>query len=270
VLNYRDKQLKKKDKLILKSFADVRSATSYSIDELQGLLLQISFAIMMIFMIAYFMFRTETKLEQEEQLLEVQRQKLELAVDAVNIEYAARYGFNVFYPEAKEQNVASDDGVMASFASAPAKRLIVNGELTSDPIYKAAFLSSSANANTDFSDVLALREAWLSRVSEVAEISLDQISKENIAWLDESANQNIDSYRKRIRAVQLSCAALLQRYWMQKPQTISDPKVAAILEKYSNANESERMLLLTELSEALSAYSFNVLKKFAGGVEMLK
>jgi hypothetical protein len=57
---------------------------------------------------------------------------------------------------------------------------------------------------------------------------------------------------------------------MQKPQTISDPKVAAILEKYSNANESERMLLLTELSEALSAYSFNVLKNFAGGVEMLK
>jgi hypothetical protein len=30
------------------------------------------------------------------------------------------------------------------------------------------------------------------------------------------------------------------------------------------------MLLLTELSEALSAYSFNVLKNFAGGVEMLK
>ena len=44
----------------------------------------------------------------------------------------------------------------------------------------------------------------------------------------------------------------------------------AILEKYSNANESERMLLLTELSEALSAYSFNVLKNFQWRVKLQK
>lgn len=262
--------MKKKDKLILKNFADVRSASSFSIDELQGLLLQISFAIMMVFMIAYFMFRTETRMEQEEQLLEVQRQKLELAIDAVNIEYGVRYGLNVFYPESKEQNIAGADGAITSAALGPAQRLIVNGTLTSDPIYKAAFLSSAANANTDFSDVLGLRGVWLSRVMEVADISADQLSKENSIWLDEAANQNIDAYRKRVRAVQLSCASLLQRYWMQKPQTISDPKVASILEKYSNANETERMLLLTELSEALSAYSFSVLKDFADGVEMLK
>ena len=256
--------MKKKDKLILKNFADVRSASSFSIDELQGLLLQISFAIMMIFMIAYFMFRTETRMEQEEQLLEVQRQKLELAVDAVNIEYGARYGLNIFYPEAVE------DSSVDKAAVAPAKKLIVNGALTSDPIYQAAFLSSAANAGQDYADVLALREAWLARVMEIADISTVQLSKENTAWLDEAANLNIDNYKQRVRAVQVSCASLLQRYWMQKPQTISDPKVSAILEKYSQANETERMLLLTELSDALSAYSFSVLKGFAGGVEMLK
>ena len=235
--------MKKKDKLILKNFADVRSASSFSIDELQGLLLQISFAIMMIFMIAYFMFRTETRMEQEEQLLEVQRQKLELAVDASSVDKAA---------------------------GAPAKKLIVNGALTSDPIYQAAFLSSAANAGQDYADVLALREAWLTRVMEIADIPTAQLSKENTAWLDEAANLNIDNYKQRVRAVQVSCASLLQRYWMQKPQSISDPKVSAILEKYSQANETERMLLLTELSDALSAYSFSVLKGFAGGVERLK
>lgn len=263
--------MKKKDKLILKSFADVRSASSFSIDELQGLLLQISFAIMMIFMIAYFMFRTETRMEQEEQLLEVQRQKLELAVDAVNIEYGVRYGLNVFYPEQEVEAETLDGGAISvAEGLAPAKKLIINGALTTDPIQQAAFLSSAANAGNDYSDVLALRETWIARVMEVAELSTEQLSKENTAWLDESANQNIDSYRKRVRAVQLSCASLLQRHWMHKPQTISDPKVASILEKYSKANETERMLLLTELSDALSAYSFSVLKDFAGGVEMLK
>lgn len=262
--------MKKKDKLILKSFADVRSASSFSIDELQGLLLQISFAIMMIFMIAYFMFRTETRLEQEEQVLEVQRQKLELAVDAVNIEYGVRYGLNVFYPDAMVDVSVSNSTELTAEGLAPAKKLIIDGELTTDPIQQAAFLSSAANANEDFSNVLELREEWLARVIEVAGITEEQLSKENSIWLDETANQNIDAYRNRIRAVQLSCASLLQRYWMLNPESISDPKVAAILEKYSNANEAERMLLLTELSDALSAYSFSVLQGFAGGVEMLK
>lgn len=262
--------MKKKDKLILKSFADVRSASSFSIDELQGLLLQISFAIMMIFMIAYFMFRTETRLEQEEQVLEVQRQKLELAVDAVNIEYGVRYGLNVFYPDAMVDVSVSNSTELTAEGLAPAKKLIIDGELTTDPIQQAAFLSSAANANEDFSNVLELREEWLARVIEVAGITEEQLSKENSIWLDEAANQNIDAYRNRIRAVQLSCASLLQRYWMLNPESISDPKVAAILEKYSNANEAERMLLLTELSDALSAYSFSVLQGFAGGVEMLK
>ncbi len=262
--------MKKKDRLILKSFADVRSASSFSIDELQGLLLQISFAIMMIFMIAYFMFRTETRMEQEEQLLEVQRQKLELAVDAVNIEYGVRYGLNVFYPDSLDIAASSEDGAIKTESLVPARKLIVNGALTVDPIQQAAFISSAANASADYADVLALREAWIARVLEIADIPSEQISKENTAWLDEAANQNIDTYRKRVRAVQLSCASLLQRYWMLKPQSITDPKVASILDKYTNAGETERMLLLTELSDALSAYSLSVLKGFAGGVEMLK
>ena len=262
--------MKKKDKQILKSFADVRSASSFSIDELQGLLLQISFAIMMIFMIAYFMFRSETKIEQEEQLLEVQRQKLELAVDAVNIEYGVRYGLNVFYPDSLTAEPANEDGAIKSESLAPAKKIIVDGKLTTDPIHQAAFISSAANAGGDFANVLALRETWLARVLEIADIPSEQISKENTAWLDEAANQNIDTYRKRVIAVQLSCASLLQRYWMLKPQSITDPKVASILDKYTNAGETERMLLLTELSDALSAYSLSVLKGFAGGVEMLK
>ena len=96
------------------------------------------------------------------------------------------------------------------------------------------------------------------------------ILKETLIVNIQNTDLNIDNYKQRVRAIQVSCASLLQRYWMQKPQSISDPKVSAILEKYSQANETERMLLLTELSDALSAYSFSVLKGFAGGVEMLK
>ena len=55
---------------------EIMTSPAFSVDELQGLMLQISFAIMMVFMIAYFMFRTQSTREQDERVLELQKQKL--------------------------------------------------------------------------------------------------------------------------------------------------------------------------------------------------
>ena len=64
---------------------------SVGVDDLQGLLLQVSLAIMMIFMIAFFMFRMKSEKEQQEQVMELTRQKLSLACDRVEGEYRTRY-----------------------------------------------------------------------------------------------------------------------------------------------------------------------------------
>ena len=61
------------------------------VDDLQGLLLQVSLAIMMIFMMAFFMFRMKSEKEQQEQVMALTRQKLSLACDRVEGEYRARY-----------------------------------------------------------------------------------------------------------------------------------------------------------------------------------
>lgn len=45
-------------------------------DDLQGLLLQVVFALLMVFMIAYFIFVDASKKKQAEQVMELNRQKL--------------------------------------------------------------------------------------------------------------------------------------------------------------------------------------------------
>ena len=75
--------------------ADRAGREAMDVDELQGLLLQISFAIMIVFMMAYFLFRADTRKRQEEQVLETERQKLVIAAEAVEGEMRARYGLDV-------------------------------------------------------------------------------------------------------------------------------------------------------------------------------
>ena len=65
-----------------------------STDDLQGLLLQVVFALLMVFMIAYFIFVTETKKEREEQVLDLNRQKLVLALEQTAEDHRVKYGLN--------------------------------------------------------------------------------------------------------------------------------------------------------------------------------
>ncbi|MBO7722112.1 MAG: hypothetical protein J6T01_06880, partial [Kiritimatiellae bacterium] len=70
---------------------DQRRATT---DDLQGLLLQVVFALLMIFMIAYFIFVADEKKERAEEVMAVNRQKLTLAIEKVSEDHRVRYGLN--------------------------------------------------------------------------------------------------------------------------------------------------------------------------------
>ena len=102
-----------------------RRAGAMGVDDLQGLLLQISFAIMIVFMMAYFLFRADARKRQEEQLLEIERQKLVIAVEATDAEMRERYGLNII------EELARPDAVPV-FTS--------GDSLTEDLDVRAAFL----------------------------------------------------------------------------------------------------------------------------------
>lgn len=235
---------------------DGASSSRFSIDDVQGLLLQVSFAIMMVFMMAYFLFRTESQRKQEEQLLEIQRQRLVIAVDAVRAEYRGRYGLDVLLPQ----------GTGSAFDPAT---LVRCGEFVDNPALRTSFTGLAKNAAADFANPLGLRRDWLTRVERVAGLDSAGIERPNAEWLSSQADQEIAAYESDIRRIEFACATELQRHWRRNPSSIEDPAVADILTRFNQADEAGRLLLITDLSNALKSHSFAVLSKWTGA-DMLK
>ena len=108
-------------------------ASRFGTDDLQGLLLQVSFAVMMVFMLAYFLFRADASREREEQLLELERQKLVVAADAVRAARRARYGLSVLLPDGAGEG---EDGP-APFDPAPGAILGLDAAYRDRPLLGA-------------------------------------------------------------------------------------------------------------------------------------
>jgi hypothetical protein len=228
------------------------------VDELQGLLLQIAFAIMIVFMMAYFLFRADTRKRQEEQVLETERQKLVIAAEAVEGEMRARYGLDVL------------EGRAAGIGAPAAQGRLVEGDaLTSDPIAAAAFLKAARSGGADFAAPLELRRRWIGRVCEAAQLDQSSLSREGAEWLSVETDAAIARCEDGIRGAEYRAASELQGHWLAKPETISDPLVADILAKLDAAQGETRLLLVTELSAALRRLALSRLSEIAGA-EMLR
>lgn len=229
---------------------------TFTVDDLQGLLLQVSFAIMMVFMMAYFLFRTQSQRKQEAQLLEIERQKLVIAVDAVRSEYRGRYGLDVLLPGTPQGN-----GNAVVFDPTT---LVHDGALVDNAALRGAFLGLARNAASDFANPIGLRREWLARVADRAGLAPSALSRANADWLDQAADREIAGYEDDIRRVEFACASELQRHWRRTPSAIGDPAVADILDRFNRADEAGRLLLIIDLSDALKRHSFAVLSQWAG------
>ena len=183
--------------------ADVsRRATT---DDLQGLLLQVVFALLMIFMIAYFIFVAATKKEREEQVLDLNRQKLVLALEKTAEDRRVKYGLNALMTQ-------GTDGSRTFDADAHVR----GGRLALAPAAKVAFSSGSAAASKDYADTAALAAAW--RAETLAS-----------AGLGEEEAERMETMRLDARGVQRALAARLQRGIISRPDSLGDAPDAGAL-----------------------------------------
>ena len=106
-------------------------------DDLQGLLLQVVFALLMVFMIAYFIFVETSKKERTEQVMELNRQKLVLALDKVAEDHRVKYGLNALMTQGTDGRRTFD-----------ADEHVKGGRIDLAPAAKSAFSSGSAAAST--------------------------------------------------------------------------------------------------------------------------
>ena len=240
------------DKDALVELAGEEPSGQSSVDDLQGLLLQVSLAIMMIFMIAFFMFRMKTAREQEEQVMELNRQKLSLACERVAVEFRERYALNVLVP------IAADG--RPEFA---ASSVVVNGELTSDPTIREAFRRGAKLASEDYAYPEKLAGRWREKVLALAQIPQERLENGDSAWLEALLGRSIGELRLSVYNVQRSCAARLQRDWLAEPGKIGDAELAALAGKLRGAGAEERLRLASEISGALKSRSLMRLSELA-------
>lgn len=228
-----------------------RESTSVGVDELQGLLLQITLAIMAVFIIAFFIFRVKSEAQRKEEVLKLNRQKLVLAVDQVEAGYRARYGLSVLLPK---------EGLEAFDASG-----IIRGTgLVDAPAVRNAFANGAKAARADYADPAALGGQWRSKSLAAAGLTEDQLGEEDLVWFRDRLATGVNGVRGDVQGMQRACAAQLQCAWLAKPSDCGDAELAALIAKLKGADDETRLMLATEISTALKTRSLARLSELAG------
>lgn len=184
-------------------------------DDLQGLLLQVVFALLMIFMIAYFIFVDQQKKERVEEVMALNRQKLTLALEKVAEDHRVRYGLNALMTQGTDgrRTFEPDEHVKG-------------GRIVLAPAAKAAFAQGSAAARADYGDEAKLAAGWRREVFAEAKLEETALSAPEVEWLEKALATEVENVRLDARGVQRSLAARLQKQWIDNPDTFKDVKDA--------------------------------------------
>lgn len=201
--------MKESDRIALSRIAGSAASPRAGTDELQGLLLQIVFALLMVFMIAYFMFVGKTEKEREEQVMELNRQKLTLALEKVVDERRIRYGLNALMTQGV-------DGKRTFDASGHVR----DGRLSLAPAVKKAFSAGSRAAAADFQNKKALSSSWADEALLIAGVDRDRLTGSELEWFTGEVSAAVESLRLDVRGVQRALAARLQKQWVENPKSL--------------------------------------------------
>lgn len=180
-------------------------------DDLQSLLLQVVFALLMVFVIAYFLFVDRQKKEREEAVMDLNRQKLTLALEKTAEDHRIRYGLNALMTQGTDgkRTFEPDEHVK-------------DGKLVLAPAAKSAFASGSAAAIADYGDPAALTAAWRDATLKQSGLNVEKLSPSEKEWLDGQVVQQVENVRLDARGVQRALAARLQKQWIEHPEELGE------------------------------------------------
>jgi len=239
-----------------------RGDADADMDELNSVFLQVALALMLIFMLAFFLFVSKVhgeidRIDQMKQRIE-QAEQAELlsALEKVAEGYRIRYGLKEFLtvdPVSGEEHY--------DFAG-----VIRDGKLSRSGPAQDSFVPGAAAAKQDFSDPAALDGAWIAQVT--------QLSPESAAKHPAQLAQLVKDYRLRLRRevaeVQALAAAAVQEYFLRHPERVSDPEVRALLKQLeADPDAPDRELRLRRLAALLRRSAYAHLTALCG-VSMLE
>ena len=253
-------QLSSHAKRQLTQLLGLRDNRDTDIDEMLGMLLQLSLALMMIFMISFCLFQLNTTAEfnavkqlQEQQLLNEQRQKLILAGEKTEDFFLTRYGLKTV-AVIGEDNVQNYNGAL----------VIENGKLCNNTVLRHAFVNGAKNLAADYADTAALTDNWRNRILAQAGYTDAELDSSNLEWLAAQLPQRIEAVKANAKIVQTQAAAAVQSFLAEHPEQASSDRIRSLLDQYLAANAEQRQVIQAELGGVLRLYAFEYLKQQIG------
>lgn len=241
---------------------NARSEDEADADELSSVLLQISLAVMLIFMIAFFLFIGKVggeidRLEELEiRISEAEREKILHAIDQVAERYRIQYGLKEFL---RIDPVSGDK--IYEFAG-----VIDEGALAGGGYAVRAFRAGSMAARRDYASPLFLENQWVNLVNELA----GDAARNDPAFVTLTVRDRIAQLKREVIEIQTLAAADVQEYLAQRPELVRDPEIRALLVRINTEPDSpDRNARLTELNTRLRRYVYDLLGA-QSGVPMLE
>ena len=192
-----------------------RRERAASTDDLQNLLLQVVLALLMVFMIAYFIFVENQKKARAEEVMALNRQKLTLALDKVAEARRVRYGLNALMTQGVDGRRTFEPDVH-----------VRGGRIALSPAAEAAFAQGAKAAYADYADRKSLAAEWARTVVEEAELTKVTLDQETREWFYKAVETEVENVRLDARGVQRALAARLQKQWIDHPETLGEVKDA--------------------------------------------
>lgn len=188
-----------------------KSSSAATTDDLQGLLLQVVFALLMIFMIAYFIFVDQQKKVRAEEVMALNRQKLTLALEKVAEAKRVKYGINALLVQGVDGKRVFDPDT-----------IVTGSTISLTPAAKQAFAQGGRAAFVDYADRGATTAEWRNEVFSEAAVEPSELNEDEVAWFDSALETEVENVRLDVRGVQRALAARLQRAWIDDPMAFAD------------------------------------------------
>ncbi len=228
------------------------------IDELNAVLLQIALALMLVFMIAFFLFMRNTggEISRVEALRKevesARREKLLHALEQMTERYRVRYGLKAF------QQIDPVSGAKQYDLSG----IVEEGRFAGAENPRRSFRLGGVAACSDYSDPAALEERWRVDTLQTAALREEELPSELRGWLTSEIRRRSAMVREEVEEVQALAAAALQSHFANNPGLVRDPAVQELLDRIAvEAPGTARDLLLAELAARLKVHVYAELRR---------
>jgi len=230
-----------------------KSAEESDADELFSVLLQISLAVMLIFMIAFVLFMSVTggdirKVEAMKHELQTARQdKLLQALDKVKGAYKIRYRLNFFM----EVNPA--DG----------KINYLLRSLLDDPVLANEYKLGLTAAMSDYGDAKALRDGYYKQTLTFANLTAAELTPAENTWLMGEIDGATTQLAGYLDGVQKVALIDIQQRLIANPAQIRDEEIKKWIDLINRTDDVElKRMRLDWLNRKLESYALEQLSEF--------